>query len=237
MIITPLASGSSGNCYRIDCAGRTLLLECGLRFPEIQRGLDFQVSKLDACLISHEHADHSKAVKKLMKAGVDCFMSEDTQCALGLEDWHRARVLVPQVQHDEANLLGLGWGVMPFETQHDAAEPLGFLIARAGRKLLYATDSFYIKYRFAGLTHIMLECNYAEDLLAANVRAGEVDRSLQKRIRGSHMSLETAKEMLRTNNLSQVQEIWLLHLSDANSDAERFKREIQEVTGKVVRVA
>ena len=27
-------------------------------------------------------------------------------------------------------------------------------------------------------------------------------------------------------------EIWLLHLSDGNSDAERFKREIMELTGK-----
>jgi hypothetical protein len=51
------------------------------------------------------------------------------------------------------------------------------------------------------------------------------------------MSLETCKGFLRANDLSRVQEIWLLHLSDANSDAARFKREIQELTGKVVYVA
>lgn len=51
------------------------------------------------------------------------------------------------------------------------------------------------------------------------------------------MSLETAKEFLRANDLSRVQEIWLLHLSDDNSDAERFKREIQGLTDKPVYVA
>jgi len=31
-----------------------------------------------------------------------------------------------------------------------------------------------------------------------------------------------------------VREIWLIHLSDNNSDNARFKREIQELTGKMV---
>ena len=53
----------------------------------------------------------------------------------------------------------------------------------------------------------------------------------------SHFSLENVKEFLQANDLSKVQEIWLLHLSDGNSDAERFKREIQELTGKVVYIA
>lgn len=242
MIITPLASGSSGNCYRIECAGRTLLLECGLRYPEIQRGLDFQVSQLDGCLISHEHGDHSKAVKQMIRAGVDCYMSHGTRRELSLygsEYDYRVRV-VRAKDHipikSRPDLRSSEWQVLPFETQHDAAEPLGFIIARAGRKLLYATDTFYLKYRFEGLTHIMLEVNYADDLLAENVRSGEVCHSLKNRVRESHMSLATAKEMLAANDLSSVQEIWLLHLSDSNSGAERFKREIQEVTGKPVYV-
>ena len=58
--------------------------------------------------------------------------------------------------------------------------------------------------------------------------------ALKKRILKSHFSLENVKEFLKANDLSRVQEIWLLHLSDGNSDAERFKREIQELTGKMV---
>jgi len=64
--------------------------------------------------------------------------------------------------------------------------------------------------------------------------AGLVPPALKKRILKSHFSLENVKEFLKANDLSRVQEIWLLHLSDGNSDAERFKREIQELTGKMV---
>jgi phosphoribosyl 1,2-cyclic phosphodiesterase len=57
---------------------------------------------------------------------------------------------------------------------------------------------------------------------------------LKNRIIRSHMSLETLKDMLRANDLSKVEAIYLLHLSDGNSDAVRFKREVQELTGKMV---
>jgi ribonuclease BN (tRNA processing enzyme) len=53
----------------------------------------------------------------------------------------------------------------------------------------------------------------------------------------SHMSLSTCKDLLKANDLSQVNNIVLIHLSDGNSDAKRFEAEVQEVTGKTVHVA
>ena len=230
--ITVLASGSRGNCYRIDDGRTPLLLECGIPFREIQKGLQFRVSGVAGCLVSHEHQDHSKAVRDVMKAGIDCYMSAGTAEALGISG-HRLHIIQARQQFQ----LG-SWAVLPFETQHDAAEPLGFLLAnRAGDKLLYATDTYYVRYKFRGLTHIMLECNYAADILARNVEAGLVPPALKRRILRSHFSLEHVKEFFRANDISRVQEIWLLHLSDQNSDANRFKCEIQELTGKPVYIA
>ena len=83
----------------------------------------------------------------------------------------------------------------------------------------------------------MVECNYALDILQKNVTAGLVPTALKDRVLRSHFSLENVKEFLKANDLSKVQEIWLLHLSDGNSDAGRFKREIQELTGKEVYIA
>jgi ribonuclease BN (tRNA processing enzyme) len=51
------------------------------------------------------------------------------------------------------------------------------------------------------------------------------------------MSLETCKEFLQANDLSQVKDIALIHLSDSNSDAERFKREDEGLTGKPTYIA
>ena len=91
-------------------------------------------------------------------------------------------------------------------------------------------STYYIRYRFPRLTHIMVECNYASDILQANVDVGLVHPAMRHRLLTSHFSLENVKEFLKANDLSQVREIWLLHLSDGNSDAERFKREVQALT-------
>ena len=229
---TPLASSSQGNCYHVTDGSTRLLLECGIPFKEIQRKLDFETRDIKGCLVSHEHKDHSKAVMDMTKAGIDCYMSQGTVNALGVSG-HRIKVIQAHV------LAQVGtWWVLPFETQHDAAEPLGFLlISPAGDKLIFATDTYYIKYKFVGLNIIAVECNYALDILNANVEAGTVPPAMKNRILQSHFSLANVKEFLKANDLSRVAEIHLLHLSDGNSNAERFKREIQELTGKVVYVA
>ena len=204
-------------------------MECGIPYKEIQKALNFRVSEIAGCLVSHEHQDHAKAIKDIMKAGIDCYMSAGTVEVLGISG-HRVNIVRAKKQFR----LG-SWTILPFETQHDAQEPLGFFFAnQAGEKLLYATDTYYIRYRFQGLTHIMIECNYSLDILRTNVANGSVEPALKNRILKSHFSLENVKKFLQANDLGKVQEIWLLHLSDGNSDAERFKREIQELTGKMV---
>lgn len=232
--ITSLASSSKGNCYRVTDGSTPLLLECGIPIKDIHKGLWFGLSAIQGCLISHEHKDHSKAVAALTNRGIDCYMSDGTAASVGGNFCgHRYK----NIKAGEQFKIGT-WTILPFETQHDAAEPLGFLMAnQAGEKLLFATDTYYIKYRFQGLSHIMIECNYAADILRANIEAGKLSEGLKNRLLMSHFSLENVKRFLRANDLSKVQEIWLIHLSDGNSDAERFKREIQELTGKMVVVA
>lgn len=230
--ITPFASGSTGNCYRITDGRTPLLLECGTKYKDIQKGCGFRLTEIKACLISHEHQDHAKAVKDLMKAGIDCYMSRGTTEALGVSG-HRVNIIKAKQQFR----LG-AWTILPFETQHDVAEPLGFLMANQdGEKLLYATDTYFIRHRFQGLTHIMIEANYSLDILRANVEAGSVPATLKNRLLKSHFSLENVKEFLKANDLSKVQEIWLLHMSNGNSDSERFKREVMELTGKPTYIA
>ena len=230
--ITPCASGSTGNCYHITDSKTPLLLECGIKYKDIQKGCGFRLSEIKACLISHEHQDHAKAVKEIMRAGIDCYMSQGTAEALGVSG-HRVNIIKAKQQFR----LG-AWAILPFETQHDAVEPLGFLMANQdGEKLLYATDTYFIRHRFQGLTHIMIEANYSLDILRANVEAGSVPATLKNRLLKSHFSLENVKEFLKANDLGKVQEIWLLHLSDGNSDEKRFKREVQELTGRMVFVA
>ena len=52
----------------------------------------------------------------------------------------------------------------------------------------------------------------------------------------SHMSLEHFLDLLKANDLHEVKQIYLLHLSNNNSDAERFREAVQKLTGTEVYV-
>lgn len=232
MEITVLASSSRGNCYLVADGGQSLLLDCGIRFHDIQRGIGFSFSSVAGCLVTHEHGDHAKAVQDVMKAGVDVYTSAGTWEALGFTG-HRARTVKAMQQ------VRIGpWTVLPFDAVHDAAEPLGFLLASStGAKLLYLTDSAYCKYRFQGLTHLLIECNHSVELLRQSVANGSIPLAHKNRVLTSHMSLERCLDFLKANDLRAVEEIHLIHLSDQNSDADGFKRAVAAATGKPVFVA
>jgi phosphoribosyl 1,2-cyclic phosphodiesterase len=231
MQIIPLASGSGGNCIYVP-GDSPFLLEAGIPWRKIQQGTGFKTAELDFCLVTHGHMDHAKSVTDAMKAGIDCYMSAETIEALGLQG-HRAIVVQPKEQFRAGK-----WDILPFDVKHDAPGTLGFLLTNGGEKLIYITDTPYCKYTgFTGLTRILIECNYSLEQLNANVEAGVVPVELRNRIVRSHMSLETCKAFLLANDLRQVREIHLLHLSGDNSDAELFKREIQKITGKETYIA
>lgn len=230
MDIKVLASGSSGNAYYVG-GEMPLLLEAGIPFRIIQQKLNFKISQLSGCLISHEHMDHAKAARDLLKAGVDCYMTQGTADALSLTG-HRLHIVKALCQFRIGT-----WVVLPFRTIHDAAEPVGFLLANQESKLLYATDTEYIPYRFQGLTHILVECNYSRQIVKEKLAASETDRAVWLRILESHMAFETVIGFLKAIDLGNVTGIWLLHLSNNNSDANLFKQKIMELTGKVVKIA
>jgi len=224
--ITIHHSGSSGNLYQVG----TLLIEAGVPIRQIKKSLDYRLSRISGCLISHSHGDHACAARDLMKAGIDCYCSRDTATELGISG-HRLHILEAGTQFKVA-----GWTVRPFDLVHDVP-CLGFLLASGGEKLMYANDTNYIPYRFKGLTHVMLGVNYDKEILIDNITYGYINPEVGKRVLQNHMSLSTAQGFFRANDMSQVREIYLLHLSDPNSDAEKFKREIQAITGRPVCIA
>jgi phosphoribosyl 1,2-cyclic phosphodiesterase len=232
MDIKILASSSAGNAYRISDGRTSLLLDAGIPIKAIQVGCEFKVTQMDGCFVSHSHKDHSKAAKDLARLGVDIYTSQGTIEACGLSG-HRIHA-VKALQE-----LTIGtFKVLPFDVQHDAPEPLGFLFTsvETGEKLLYFTDTYYIKYKFQGLTHIMAECNYDAETLQRSVDAGYIPIELVPRLVKSHMSLEHFLDLLKANDLSKVRQIYLLHLSNNNSDEKRFKEEVQKLTGAEVYV-
>jgi phosphoribosyl 1,2-cyclic phosphodiesterase len=232
LIIKPIASGSGGNAYWISDGETPVLLDAGIPLSRIQSGCGYNAARLSGCLITHEHSDHIKAAKDLARLGVDVFASGGTLEAAGLSG-HRYHTVKALKAFD----LGT-FTVMPFDVEHDTAEPLGFLLKSwaTQEKLLYFTDTCYLRYRFEGLTHIMMEANYDMGAMERNVMTGRIDPARAKRTINSHMSIDTAVKTLQGFELGSLQQIYLLHLSGDNSIADDFKRRIMALTGSEVYV-
>lgn len=232
MNLQVLGSSSKGNCYLLSNENEALIIEAGVGVLEVKKALNFQLSKVSGCLISHEHGDHSKSAHKFIETGIDLYSSKGTIKALGVSG-HRVHNLVPEA------LYHIGpFNVLPFPVEHDCAEPFGFIISHPEcGKVLFVTDTGYLQYTFAGLNNIIIEVNYSDEILEENVRAGRMPGIAKKHVIGSHMELSVLLDILKANDLSQVNKIVLTHLSDGNSDANLFQKTVEKATGKNVFVA
>lgn len=233
MQIQLIASGSSGNCYRVSDGYSSLLLDAGISIKRIKQGLNYKLHEVAGVLITHEHLDHAKAVYSLAKSGIDCYMSKGTKIALEINSRR-----LKTIKTKEQITIGT-FQVVAFEVTHDAVEPVGFLIKsmKTGESLVYITDTQYCKYRFKNLDYILIEVNYDYEIVKENVLERGKNEALAHRVYGSHMSLDTAKGFIEQNKSKKLKAVYLLHLSDDNSNEEHFKREIQKLTGVPVYVA
>ncbi len=224
MKIKVIASGSSGNSAYISDGVTALLLDAGIAVSKLQR---VGLSGIAGCLVTHSHKDHSMAAEALAKRGIDVYSSAGTFGELKLSG-HRFHAV------NAMEVFNVGtFRIMPFDVRHDAPEPLGYLLESKAstEKLLWFSDTSLLPNPFVGITHIIAECNHGEYELRRSVSEGVITPELAKRIVKNHMSVERLVIFLKACDLSQLKEIHLAHLSDNNSSEERFKREIQRVTG------
>lgn len=233
MKLKVLRSGSSGNCYLLQSnSGETLIVECGVDLKEIKKALNFDFRNVVGCLVTHEHKDHSKHVHELGMLGVPLYMSAGTLKAvepgINILRNHNLR---------ESGYYRIGnFIVVPFGVKHDALEPLGFIITHFEcGAILFATDTYYIPCNFNEfeIHHVMVECNYSKEILKQNNQL----EKLKDRIMQSHFELEDVKDFFTANSFEELRDVTLLHLSNANSNAEQFMDEIQVLTKRPVYIA
>lgn len=239
--IKSFGSGSSGNGYLIDDGITQLIIEAGVQYKKVQESMSFDFSRVAGCLISHEHRDHCKYVRPLIdQASIEVFATHGTINAMFDDEFLKLK------RHHGYQFTDLGykatrkigtWFVTPFETEHDAAEPCGFLIDNiSGDRLVFITDSYYVKYKFPNVTHMMVEANYSKDVIDENMTAG-FDLKRKTRLLESHFDFKQTKEFIKANKSDRLQEVWLLHLSDSNSIEKQFKEETQQIVGVPVYIA
>ncbi|MTL37176.1 MBL fold metallo-hydrolase, partial [Turicibacter sanguinis] len=148
MRICVLSSGSVGNATIIETENTAILIDNGLSLKKLQELIKksgFDENKIKHIFITHEHGDHIKGV------GVCTRKWKLNVCATAktIDEMHRKAIIKPGVE--KTTILEKNeWAefddlmIMPFRTSHDAVDPVGYMIKKDEKVLVYITDTGYI---------------------------------------------------------------------------------------------
>ena len=72
----------------------------------------------------------------------------------------------------------------------------------------------------------MIECNYDSKILDQNISDGRISEAVKQRTLQSHLSLSQCINTLKDNDLTEVNNIVLIHLSPTNSNRCKFEEKV-----------
>lgn len=238
MVLQVLGSSSAGNGYILDTGTHAILIEAGVGLAEIKKAVNYDISRIDACIITHEHGDHAAHAKSVASMQIPVFGSVGTLEAIGLAESYNATSMEAYTWHRAGE-----FAVLPIPVNHDAAEPFGYYIHhRDMGNLLFLTDFCMGKDERLPegleIDHLLIECNYSRHILDENTLSGKISVQRRNRVIQSHCSLETCKSIIG----AEIQEGWtrnivLLHLSSDNANVSQFRDEIAQVTSTPIYIA
>ena len=218
--VTSLASGSSGNAFLVETTGSVLLVEAGLSMRAIERHLRMRAiepSALGGVVVSHEHHDHAQSAGALARRyGIPLICSRGTASAMAA-DWKGLDI---RVLDDEGITIGDVdiWG-MPLP--HDAAEPLGVLLAHGGYTAGWALDLGHVPGYLSGVLAaadlVIVEANHdRERLLLAPYAWSTKHRIMSPQ--GHLSNSEAAALLAELGRDGRKRTAWLAHLSERAND-------------------
>ncbi len=218
--ILPLGSSSSGNAILLEFGSTRLLVDAGLSSRELTCRLEavgVSPSALSCILLTHEHHDHSRGVERFSaRHRVPVLCVPETLEAMNLSPIHLSAwsPIAPGRPFD----LG-GVRVDPFPVPHDAAAPVGFVLAGEGVRVGVAVDLGYatnlVVERLRGCHVLLVESNHDDGML----EAGPYPWQLKQRIGGrmGHLSNADAAALLARVADDACRAVILAHLSERNN--------------------
>lgn len=218
MIITTLASGSSGNCILVSHGTTHLLVDCGISCLRIKRALaalGISPGDLTGILITHEHSDHIGGLATLFKQyHLPVYCSPGTGRQLVYRIAFLGEVLQTVQPGTEFELGGLT--VCPFATPHDAAESVGYTFCDGEHKAAIVTDlgvvTSVVEEAVQGSDFLLVEANHDPDW----VMDGPYPWPLKQRVLGpqGHLSNAACAQLVSRVGAKTVV---LAHLSAENN--------------------
>ncbi|HET8679397.1 MAG TPA: MBL fold metallo-hydrolase [bacterium] len=224
-----LRSGSAGNALLVEAGATRFLIDAGLAAEAIIRELDRDgiPRALTAILVTHEHDDHLRGAARLSRAtDATLLLNESTLRAAGAQ---LAGTPLHLFQTGRPFRVG-PVEVTPFPLPHDAAEPVGFVLAYDGVRVAVAADlgevtDCLLEYA-RGADLLIIEANYDLRLLGVSAYPW----FLKNRIIGvqGHLPNEGAARVAVEAAHAGTRTVHLIHLSEVNNLAPLARDLVRE---------
>jgi len=222
--ISILGSGSKGNAALVSTDRVRVLVDAGFSFRSLTQRLAAigeSADDLDAILVSHEHSDHIKGLRTLLKKQKRPTPVYLTARTAGELEWGEPNTAVEMFEAGAQLTIG-DLEVDTFTTPHDAIDPVGFCFKAGGYKIAHVTDLGYltesIKHRIHGADMLILESNHDLDMLKVGPYPWFVKQRVMSRV--GHLSNEAVSEYVTSGFDPATRILVLAHLSGNNNHPE-----------------
>lgn len=213
MTIEVIGSGSTGNCYIITSAKQKIILELGCNFHNVLEKLNFNLSDIVGCIVSHVHSDHTKYVNKAREYQLDIWGNSEVK-----EKYSYVNLITTKYRYSIGD-----FKIQCIKVPHNALCYAFIIDCPTHERILFCTDLSSFHYTIKDIDVIMIEANYSNDILINKMAGGAIIRSQSN----NHMEINDTIETIIHNISSKTKSIILLHLSNALSNTEEFCTDVQ----------
>jgi phosphoribosyl 1,2-cyclic phosphodiesterase len=213
-----LCSGSSGNATFLTNGQTHILVDCGLSLKRLSAGIacfGLRPENLDAVLLTHEHTDHTSALKVWGRLEVPVYGTEGTLSAV------KSRQYINDARAFSDSVFNIGGiTVRAFNTCHDAEDSCGYVFSMGNTRIGVCTDLGEITNdvldALCGCEYVILECNHDIHML----KNGPYPLFLRRRVlsRLGHLCNDDCAEAVVSLAKTGLKRVSLAHMSEQNND-------------------
>lgn len=216
----------------VESEGERLLIDAGFSCRELERRLrevDVEPETVSTVVLTHEHQDHVRGAERFARRFEAAVYA--TSGTLSAPRLRRLRQRAGEITSGER--FGVpGFEIEPFSIEHDAREPVGFLVeSSTGVRLGLAADlgavSKLVAWRLRDLDALLIETNHDLGML----RSGPYPWHLKQRVASSrgHLSNWDASQALSALVGDSLEHVVLYHLSETNNHPALALAAVEEV--------
>lgn len=230
-----IGSGSSGNCYYLTTGNTSILIDAGIGIRVLKRTLksyDIEIDRIDAVFVTHDHADHIKAIGNLandygksvyaterVHAGINC-----NYCMTSKLTEEHVRIIQKDVPLQFGDMV-----ITPFDVPHDSSDCVGYQVNAGDVVFCLITDAGHVtsimEEQVSKANYLVLEANHDEDMLMM----GTYPAYLKGRIRGDrgHLCNKESARLIAEHATPVLKHVWLCHLSEENNHPELARKTVE----------